>query len=576
MVALAKPTRIPFFGGPIRLRGTTILYLAVLGVLGFVVLYPIALLLLNSLNIADPIEAPRYGLDGWRRALAAPGIRESLVNTFKVVLTVQGITFPLAILLAWLLARTDIPGRDWLEFGFWIGFFLPTLGITLGWMLVFDPHVGVFNIWMMKLPFVNGPVFNIYSMWGIIFVHLWSITLVIKVMLFTPLFRNMDSSLEEAARTAGASPLTTIRHVVVPLMWPALLVMLLLGTVAGMNAFEVEQALGVPARFFVYSTKMFGFIKASPAEYAHATVLGVLVLGALVPFIVLQQLLTRRRYTTVSGQMKTRPVALRRWRWPAFALVVVVLALVTVLPTGFMFLAGFMNLFGFFDLPQVWSTRHWVAVLTDPTFVTALRNTLIVSTGTAVVAVGLYTIIAYIIVRSNFFGRRLISFLSWLPFPVPGIILGLGFLWFTFSVPFLTPLYGSVWLLMIVNVVTTMTLGIQIFQSALANLNQDLEEASRVVGASWWHTFRSVVVPILFPTMIVVGIIAFVTSARQIATVVMLIVGNNHVLATLQLSYVIGNDFEKAAVVGTIIAFLSLVLAILARRIGGQIGIRAG
>lgn len=576
MAGLAAASRFSVIRSPFRLRGSTMLCMGVLGILGFVVLYPITLLLVNSLNVADPMDPPRYALDGWRRALAAPGIMESLINTFKVVGLVQGITFPLTILLAWLLARTDIPARNWLEFGFWIGFFLPPLGITLGWILVFDPHVGVFNTWMMKLPFIDGPLFNIFSMWGIVWVHIWSITLVIKVMLLVPLFRNMDSSLEEAARIAGAGSLTTIYHVVIPVMWPALLVLLLLGTVAGMNAFEVEQALGVPANFFLYSTKIFGFITASPAEYAHATVLGVLVLGALIPFIVLQQIVTRKQYTTVSGQMKTRLVLLRAWKWPAFALVLVVLGFVTVLPTGFMFMAGLMNLFGFFELPQVWTTRHWATVLSDSTFLIALRNTFIVSTGTAIIAVALYVVIAHIIVRSKFFARRAISFLSWLPFPVPGIILGLAFLWFTFSIPALAPLYGSVWLLIIVNVITTMTLGIQIFQSALANLNQELEEASRVLGASWWQTFRQVVVPILMPTMIVVGIIAFVLSARQVAIVAMLIVGNNHVLSTLQLSFVIVGDLEKAAVVGTIIAFLSLGLAILARVAVGQVGIRPG
>ena len=181
---------------------------------------------------------------------------------------------------------------------------------------------------------------------------------------------------------------------------------------------------------------------------------------------------------------------MRGWKWPAFALVLVVLGFVTVLPTGFLFMAGFMSLFGFFDLPEVWTTRHWTTVLSDSTFATAVRNTLVVSTCTALIAVGLYSVIAYVIVRSTFFARRAISFLSWLPFPVPGIVLGLGFLWFTFSIPVLKPLYGSVWLLIIVNVITTMTLGIQIFESALANLSKELEEASRVAGASWWRTFR--------------------------------------------------------------------------------------
>jgi iron(III) transport system permease protein len=253
-----------------------------------------------------------------------------------------------------------------------------------------------------------------------------------------------------------------------------------------------------------------------------------------------------------------------------------VLSFVTVLPIGFMFMGGFMNLFGFFELENVWTTRHWVEVLSDSTFRTALKNTVIVSLGTAAVAITLYTLVAYIIVRTNFFGRRAMSFLSWMPFPVPGIIMGLGFLWFTFSVPFLTPLYGSIWLLIVINVITSMTLGIQIFQGALVNLNMDLEEASRVTGASWLYTVRRILLPIIMPTIMVVGIISFVSAARQIATVAMLIVGNNHVLATLQLSFMTGSELEAAAVVGTVIAFISLALAVLVRLMGGSVGIRLG
>jgi iron(III) transport system permease protein len=560
-----------------RVEPSTLFYWAILGGLAFFVLYPIGLLLINSLNVADdPTQPAQYSLDAWRDALAASGIRGSLLNTVKVVAAVQAITFPLALALSWLLARTDLPGRGWLEFGFWIAFFLPSLGVTLGWILVLDPNYGLLNTWLQRLPFVDRSIFNIYSYWGIVFIHVGTVSLVIKVMLLTPVFRNMDASLVEASRVAGAGILKTAYRVVLPLMLPSLLVIFLLGTVAGMNAFEVEQTLGVPARFFVYSTKIFDFVRASPAEFDNATVLGVLVLGALVPFIILQQIFTRRRYTTVSGQMRTQPMPLRRWKWPAFGLMAAVLSFVTVLPIGFMFMGGFMNLFGFFELENVWTTRHWVEVLSDSTFRTALKNTVIVSLGTAAVAITLYTLVAYIIVRTNFFGRRAMSFLSWMPFPVPGIIMGLGFLWFTFSVPFLTPLYGSIWLLIVINVITSMTLGIQIFQGALVNLNMDLEEASRVTGASWLYTVRRILLPIIMPTIMVVGIISFVSAARQIATVAMLIVGNNHVLATLQLSFMTGSELEAAAVVGTVIAFISLALAVLVRLMGGSVGIRLG
>jgi iron(III) transport system permease protein len=547
--------------------------LGVLFALVIVVLVPIALLVVNTFNVAEPGQAAVYGLDTWRTALTSPGLWTALINTAKVVLTVQGTSFPIAILIAWLLARTDLPRRRSLEFAYWIPFFLPTLGVTLGWILVLDPQSGLLNVWLKELGLTRDSLFNIYSFWGIVFVHLGTFSISVKVMILTPIFRNMDASLEEVARVSGAGVWYTLRRVVIPLMMPALVVVFILGTVAGLNAFEIEQLLGFPARFFVFSTQMFGWVKASPARFGHATVLGVLVLFTMLPLILGQQWLAGKRVATVSGNMKTQPTPLRKWKWPALILVYGVLVFITLIPVVFMLAGSFMSLFGFFDLPQVWTTRHWSEVLTDSKFLTALRNTLIVSTGTAIVSVAVYSAIAYIIARTNFVGRRAIGFLSWMPFAIPGVILGLGYLWFAFGVPFLTPLYGTVWLLILVNVLTVMSLGTQILQSTMANLSFDLEEAARVSGAAWLYIFRRVVLPLIAPTLAVVGIIAFVSAARQVATVAILVVGDNHLLSTLQLNYLGGSEFEAAGVVGVVIVLLSLVVAFGVRVAFGRVGL---
>lgn len=556
-----------------RVSTQTWICYGVLLALVIVVLVPIALLIVNTFNTAGPGKPAAYGLDTWREALSAPGLWTALVNTAKVVLTVQGLSFPIAILIAWLLARTDLPRRRWLEFAYWIPFFLPTLGVTLGWILVLDPQSGLLNIWIKKLGLAQESPFNIYSFWGIVFVHLGTFSISLKVMILTPIFRNMDASLEEVARVSGAGVAYTLRRVVIPLMTPALVVVFILGTVAGLNAFEIEQLLGLPARFFVFSTQMFGWVKASPAQYGHATVLGVLVLCGMLLLILGQQWIARKRVATVSGNIKTQPMPLRRWKWPALAVVYAVLAFITVIPTIFMLAGSFMYLFGFFDIPQVWTLSHWTEVLTDSKFLTALQNTIVVSTGTAIASVAIYSAIAYIIVRTDFVGRRAISFLSWMPFAIPGVVLGLGYLWFAFGVPFLTPLYGTVWLLIIVNVLTVMSLGTQILQSTMANLSIDLEEAGRISGAAWLYIFRRVVIPLIAPTLAVVAIIAFVSAARQVATVAILIVGDNHLLSTLQLNYLGGSEFEAAAVVGMVIVLLSLIVAFAVRLVFGRVGL---
>ena len=162
-----------------------------LGTLVFLVLYPVVLIIFNSFNESPMGSPPQLGLNEWREAFANPGIFQSIINTFKVAFTRQAISFPLAIFLAWLLARTDIPLRGWLEFMFWISFFMPTLSVTIGWIILLDPQAGMVNQLLTLLPFVERGPFNIYSFWGIVWTHLMANTIAVKVMLLAPAFRRI-------------------------------------------------------------------------------------------------------------------------------------------------------------------------------------------------------------------------------------------------------------------------------------------------------------------------------------------------------------------------------------------------
>ena len=190
------------------LNGGTALMVALIGVMGFIVLYPLVLILINSFNTATIAEPPVYGLKAWRDAFSEYGIWRSLWNSVKIGIVLQVIALPLGIFVSWLLARTNILFANYFEFGFWISFFLPSLATTFGWMLMLDPSTGLINAWLRQLPFLGELNFDIYSFSGIIWVHLVSTGLSTKVMLMTPAFRRMDASMEEASRMSGASAFT--------------------------------------------------------------------------------------------------------------------------------------------------------------------------------------------------------------------------------------------------------------------------------------------------------------------------------------------------------------------------------
>ena len=562
--------------GPRRIELQTVLCTVVLAVVALCVVFPLVLVALQSLQVAPPGQPARYGLDGWRAALGEPGLRGALVNTFTVTFVRQLLSLPLAVLVAWLLARTDLPGRSWIEFAFWAAFFLPPFTVTLSWILLLDPEYGLVNTWLAKLPFAGGRPFNIYSFWGIVWVHIITGSLTVKVILLTPAFRNMNASFEEASRVAGAGGLRTALRITVPVMAPAILSVLLLGTMVSLQTFEVEQVLGLPFRFFVFSTTIYDLLVTRVPRYDAATALSVLILAGMLPLVFAQQWLTRgRRYTTVTGQFQSRVHALGAWRAPAMLLALGLVLLVLGVPVVFALLGTFMKLFGFFHIPDPWTLENWTTVLGDEQFLRSLHNTLVLAVSTAVVTIVVHSLIAYIIVRTRYVGRRLLDFVSWLPFTVPGIILGLALLWLFLGVGILRPLYGTTAVLVIAGVIAGMPLGVQIIKSGLMQLGGELEEASRIAGASWWATYRRIVLRLMAPTLLAVGMITFVGAARNIGNFALLTTSANRPLSMLQLDYVAQRKFEEAVVVACIIMFVSLAGALVARLLGlrgGNVG----
>ena len=558
-----------------RVETQSLVGTAVLAVVSFAVVYPVLLVVLQSFQTALPGQPARYGLDGWRAALAEPALRSSLWNTLTVTFVRQLLSLPLAVLVAWLLARTDLPGRRGIEFAFWAAFFLPPLTVTLSWILLLDPEYGLINTSLAALPFFAKGPFNIYSFWGIVWVHVITGSLTVKVILLTPAFRNMNASFEEASRVAGASTLRTALRITVPVMAPVILSVLLLGTMVSLQTFEVEQVLGTPFRFFVFSTTIYDLLVTRVPRYDAATALAVLVLASMLPLILAQQWLTRgRRYTTVTGQFQNKRHALGAWRWPALALALGLVAIVLGVPVVFALLGTFMKLFGFFNVPEPWTLDNWKTVLADDLFASSLRNTLVLAVGTAVAAVFLHSLIAYIAVRTRYAGRRLLDFVSWLPFTVPGVILGLALLWLFLGTPVLRPLYGTTAVLIAAGLISGMPLGVQIIKSGLMQLGGELEEASRIAGATWWTTYRRIVLRLMAPTLMAVGMITFVGAARNIANIALLSTTANRPLAILQLDYIAQKKLEEAVVIASIIMLISLAGALAAYVLGvrGNVG----
>jgi iron(III) transport system permease protein len=270
----------------------------------------------------------------------------------------------------------------------------------------------------------------------------------------------------------------------------------------------------------------------------------------------------------MTGKFTRRELDLGRWRWPAFALVLGVVLLLAVVPLGLVMMGASMKRFGFFDVPRPWTLEHWQDGFDHPQLFQALENTLLLGTAAAVVSMALFSLIAYFSARTTFRGRGLLDFLTWLPTALSGIIVSLGFLWLFLSTPVLRTLYGTIWILVFAIVLSGITLGVQVIKTNMLQVGVELEEASRVTGASWLRTFVKVVLPPIAPAIAVVGVLIFTLAARATAPISLLTVRSTEPLSMIQLYEMADGSLEYAAIIGLIVVVLTAGVGLVARALG--------
>jgi iron(III) transport system permease protein len=357
-------------------------------------------------------------------------------------------------------------------------------------------------------------------------------------------------------------------------MLPTITVVMLFGLIRSLQAFEIELILGYPAKIDVFSTAIYWAINSQPPGYGIASVLAVIFLAAIAPIVVLQQSIgTKRSHATITGKFSARLQDLGRWRWGLFAAIALLLCLMTILPFALLLLGSFMKQFGMFDLPQPWTLRNWQQAFGHNDIALAFWNSIRLAIFASAAGMVLYSLLAYLIVKTRFRFRRALDFLTWLPAVIPGLVLGLGYLQMFSGTPLFRPIYGTMAVLVIAVVIGTLSLGTQIVKTSLLRLGSELEEAALTAGATRFDGFRRVILPLIAPAIAVVGLEVFATGMSVVGLVALLATGATQPLAILQLTYLDNGLFEPAAVLGIVIMALTMSAALLARHLGLKVGI---
>jgi iron(III) transport system permease protein len=549
----------------------------VLLVLGYFLIWPVILLLINSFNTASDwfVEPRAWGLAHWQNAFQRPGLLKSLGNTVLIWLLTVAISFPIGVTIAWILARTRIPFSHTLEFLFWVSYMVPSLPTTIAWITLLDPDIGMVNVGLTKLGWFEQGPFNIFSVPGIVWANLMGHGISIKVMLMTPAFRNMDATLEEAARVGGASNLRTLFKITLPLMISPMIMVFALQLLRVFQSFETEYLLGMPFGFYVYSTKIYSLIRNQIPNYGEATVLASVTLTMIALIIPLQRwILERRRYTTITGSFRPGLIDLGRWNYVSCGILTTLLVLLTVGPLCILVLGSFMTRIGYFVLG--FTLDHWKLVLSDPVFLKALRTTLVLGGTAAVVSPLLFSIIAYILVRTKLPGRNALDLMVWGGGAIPGILAGLGLLWMFIGTPGLRALFGTIWALLIVVVLQGKTTGVNVMKGVLVQVGADMEEAARVSGAGWIRTYVRIWLPLLMPSLILLAVMNFVSAAGATGSIILLASRDTMTLSlmALELSSVGVSNREAASIISIFIIAITVTGALIVRYFGLRVGVR--
>lgn len=541
-------------------------------VLAFFVLYPLVTLLWASIH-GD--AAAGVSLASYQKVFASRETYTLVWTTLWLAVVRTALAALIGIFLAWVVTRTDTPWRGGIEILVWIGFFTPPLPILVSWVLLAG-KVGILNNLLMMLPFVSGPVFDVYSYAGIIWVS--SLREAALIFLLTaPAFRAMDASLEEAARMCGAKRLRALLSVTLPAVMPALLGAIFYAFILSVESFEPEIFLGTPARIYVLSTKIYAYAEEFPQDMASATALSTMILLVVTALILLQiRLLAGRSFVTVTGKgFSARVGRLGRMRWVTFALCLLYFFLSTVLPLAVLVAGSFMRGWGIWSRESI-TTDHWKSFMADPRLMAAITNTVVMGVTVGLVGTLLCAAIGYLIIRTHFAGRPLLEFITWAPRTAPAVVLAVAYIWaFVGGTPILHPLLGTIWIMAIVLIVNGLPLGSRAVNGALYQISAELEQAARISGAKWLTTARHVLVPLLMPALMTAFVLLFLIAIRNLVLVVFFYTPESRVLSTVLWESWTGRNLERGLVAGVImmgISTVALVAGLFLRRRAGVTG----
>jgi iron(III) transport system permease protein len=521
-------------------------------------------------------ELGEFTFKHYREILRGFRLAPPFFDTFYFALGSAGLATLLGGFIAWLVVRTDTPLQALGYFTAFASFGTPFILYTIGWLLLLG-KAGPVNVWLMALLGLKAPVFNIYSLGGMVLIEsfLWS---PLVFLMLAASFRSMDPSLEEASAACGATTWQTVRRVSLRLMLPAIFSVVLLIFIRAFESFEIPALVGLPGGVRVLTTSIFLDAQRMPPRYGTAGAFSVLLMLMVAGALYFYSRVTREsaKFHTITGKgYRPRLIQLGRWRYFAGGLLLIYAFCLLVLPFLIILWASFLP---YYIQPSLEALSrltlgNYQVVMNFPNIYNAIQNSIFLGIGSATAVMFLTTLASWILVRTKLRARWLLDLLTTLPLIFPGIVMGLAIMRFYLLVP--VPIYSTLWILLIAYVARYIPYGIRYTHAGLIQIHRELEEASYTAGGSWVNSLSRITLPLLIPSFLGGWVFVFLLSAKELSMSILLAGPRTPVVSVAIFDLWQNAQVGELAAFGVVWTLMLLAVAVsyylFARRYGIQI-----
>jgi len=548
-----------------------------LAIVAVLALVPFCFMIWQSFNTAETADAPAVlTLGNYVTAYSNPETVVTFWNSVQFALGGSLVAFVIGTALAWMNERTNTPMRRLFFALSIVPLIIPSILFTIAWIMLASPKIGLLNTVAMSWFGLETPPFNIYSMWGMIWVDGLHYS-PMAFLLMSSAFKAMDPSLEESAVMSGSSVFNTLYRITLKLVFPAIVATVLTLFVRAIESFEVPALLGLPAGIQVFTSAIYQAIHQYPSQIGLAASYSVILLLLTTGGIYVQARISASgsKYATVTGKgFRPRTIDLGAWRYFTLAIFIVYFLLIVIMP--FLVLL-WSSLQKFYAPPSMEALSRitldgYRYILGSDGIRKAALNSLWMSVTTATVVMLLASVVCWIVVKTKIRGRWLLDNLASLPMVFPGLVLGVSIM--IFYLTFDIGIYGTFWIILLAYITRFLPYGLRYSTTSMLQIHKDLEESGGMSGASWLTVFTRIVLPLLKPGLVAGWIYVMIVSIRELSTSILLYSPGNEVISIVIWELWENGQYVELSALSVIFIFMLLVLVGLAQMAGKRFGVK--